>query len=70
LFTSAGKAQAGRQLAPVEPARQIAELKKVMDIHGSFMFLRGKLKEMTDMLGGPDVIMERRESRTEVEEVA
>jgi hypothetical protein len=54
----------------VEPVSKNAEFKKVMDIHGSFMFLRGKLKEMTDMLGGPVTLLEKRESRVALEEVS
>jgi hypothetical protein len=68
----AGKGPASRSLTPMEPtapAKQIAALQKDMDIHGSFMFLRGKLKEMTDLLGGPDVLLAKRQTRHDIEEV-
>lgn len=41
-----------------------------MDLHGSVMFLRGKLKEFTDLVGGPDAIVAKQQDRHEVQEMA
>lgn len=46
------------------------EAAKLMDVHGSVMFLRGKLKEMLDLMGGPDEIRIKQQSRSQIEEMA
>jgi hypothetical protein len=46
------------------------EASKFMDVHGSVMFLRGKLKEMLDLMGGPDEIRAKQQSRAQIDEMA
>lgn len=38
---------------------------KIMDIYGSVMFLSGKLKELTDLVGGPEVLRSKQYNRAQ-----
>lgn len=39
---------------------------QVMDVHGSVMFLRGKLKEMVDLLGGPEEVQRKQNNDQDI----